>query len=287
MFSINVNNQGQRNLANNFLNTPYPDFSQILIFPDQGVSSNLWEFGKDGITIVESGGARTRWVGFTGVDTNLDANKWDTEGASSSSARGMRLQTSAWYFRPDTNSTTKKTFITKWRCRGELYWGETVGKKISSMVFASSVARESSWSNSFYIECKIKTTFEVAVKLLHLDWRITEVGKLNMDLLNIDGIFRYNATSLNLAGTFFGEGHFAGVKALAGDIVFCELKLEMISTLKWWWSEWWQFSVDTAVFLGNQTWVNGPHLVNGIDKNNTYAFAMGSSYPMPIQISIE
>nr|DAN25693.1 MAG TPA: hypothetical protein [Bacteriophage sp.] len=53
-----------------------------------------------------------------------------------------------------------------------------------------------------------------------------------MDLLNIDGIFRYNATSLNLAGTFFGEGHFAGVKALAGDIVFCELKLEMISTLK-------------------------------------------------------
>nr|DAN25696.1 MAG TPA: hypothetical protein [Bacteriophage sp.] len=41
MFSINVNNQGQRNLANNFLNTPYPDFSQILIFPDQGVSSNL------------------------------------------------------------------------------------------------------------------------------------------------------------------------------------------------------------------------------------------------------
>ena len=285
MFSINVNNQGQRNLANNFLNTPYPDFSQILIFPDQWIVSNLWEFVKDGMAIVEQ--SRTRWVGFTGVDTNLDANKWDTEGSSSWSARGMRLQTSAWVFRNNTNSTTKKTFITKWRCRGELYWGEIVWKKISSMVFASSVAKESSWHNDFYIECKIKTTFEVAVKLLHLDWRITEIGKLNMDLLNIDGIYRYNATDLNKVGTFFGEGHFDWVKALAWDIVFCELKLEMISTLKWWGSEYWQFSVDTAVFLGNPTWVNGTHLVNGIDKNNTYTFAMGSSYPMPIQISIE
>lgn len=285
MFSINVNNQGQRNLANNFLSTPYPDFSQILIFPDRGVFSNLWEFGKDGTTIVEQ--LRTRWVGFTGCDVNLDANKWDTESPQyPSTARGMRLQTSAWIFRPDTNSTSKKTFITKWRCRGELYWGELVGKKISSMVFASSVAKESSWNNSFYIDCKIKTTFEVAVKLLHLDWRITEVWKLNMDLLDIDGVFRFNANTLNKAGTFFGEGHFAGVKALAGDIVFCELKLEMTSKLKWWWSEYWQFSVDTAVFFGNTSSIKGTHFVTGITKSD-WNFANGDSYPMPIQISIE
>lgn len=285
MFSINVNNQGQRNLANNFLSTPYPDFSQILIFPDQWIVSNLWEFGKDGSSIVDNQ-LRTRWVGFSGLDTNLDANKRDTEVSSSWSARGMRLQTSAWIFYPNTNSTTKKTFITKWRCRGELYWGELVGKKISSMLIASSVARNSSRSSGFSVDCKIKTTFEVTVKLLHLDWRITEVWKLNIDLLNIDGVYTFNSSTLNKVGTFFWEGHFAGVKALAGDIVFCELKLEMLSTLKWQGSNNWQFSFDTAVFFGNTSGTNGTQFVNGITTSDGN-FANGSSYPMPIQISIE